>query len=386
MRRLLIVMALLTLYNTVHANGIDSLHTEQDVRKFLKEHLESSGFNVLYECVGLPPVVKVSRHEVNDDSILVTDPTTGRESLRATHDEYDRNYFCGAGGCEDCLHFPFERIHELTDSFRYRFYKVDIDGNGLTDLVVDATLLTMFVMDDGNKIEGHILSSGHSWEYKYFKGIVQLPDGGIGVRLRHDYNSCDYEGQTVAPTDVSPDMLTDTIVYRFGGFANYNPSFRPGGIVKIDYYWHRSQGLIPAAAYVCSEISKNGRCLLHCLELDTVWSAMIDSTKLNDLWSFIAYADLPSKKDSYTCLTAHGTGSTFAVYFDNGTVKKIAMFEHNPLTELGYLSKKIADVIASLHWTAMARQPNFECPCVLPPFQGTLDVQAGIIPQSCDCR
>jgi hypothetical protein len=402
-----------------YANKIDSLKTQEDVQKFLFDNLGKNGIIYLNTCSEISWTEKernfyYSQHPPSLDTVFFYGPTGVRETRVVPHypDIDSTNFEARPPG------YPFDDIVSRMDKTPWHFYKMDIDGNRRTDIVVDAGIV-IIVMDMGDHIEGHLFSNRHSysWDSYSFRNFVFLPDGTRALLLRHDYNPCKavrhsyikgdvtYITNTVASnkgntaplnidtlykissgydTDRLPtyapgpvrmtlypfsdtvDMqlynITDTIVYKFNGFTNYKPGFKPVGISKIDYdYINPGHDISSITLGVsCLEINKNGKCFLQYPGYYQYYSAMLDSISLQNILNFISYIDIKSMKDFYLCEAMFGTSGLFTVYFDDGTIKKINISSYHPPMALGYLSKSLSDISWSLNWQPSEKPQDFE--------------------------
>jgi len=397
---LLLLMCLCALHRG-YANEIDRLKTKEDVRKFLAANLGEKGF-FSGRCSQPVSCEKVKEEIENDTSYH--------------HPALE----------DGSINLPFNYVTWALDNTDWHFYKADIDGNGYTDMVIDAGMVIV-IMDMGGNIEGHVVSITANPRLYGFKDFISLPDGTSALVLRHDHNpdklmarpdqqgkiayiTDTLAGDNTNPGDIKIDTLSkimtgidtlvsrkfdrgsiimdttyasyadtvdmrlynmaDTIVYKFYGFTVYKPGFKPVGISKIVYYYEdygTVTGWVPANS--CLEINKNGKCLLRYLyhEPDTTFSAMLDSTRSRKLWRFMSGINVKPINERNSCVAIDGgEGAIFAFYFDDGTVKKMEFWNCRLPMGLGYLSKAISDISEVLNWQLSETNGDFQCPCVLP--------------------
>ena len=361
-----------------HTNGIDSLSTKEDVRKFFIVNLAQSG---------------------------VTFPNEFADISYSSHINSNDSYSCYS----EAKNYPISSITTLMDSLPWSFYKGDIDCNGYTDLVIDAGIVVV-IMDKMGGFEGHIFSSSREVDSYGFKEIISLPDGTAALALRHDHNPCrsvehlywggdvKYITDTVAgkgntklridtvykittvvdserrpiPGSDSYKMtkrmyadtvymnlynMVDTVVYVFNGFTNYKWGFKPSSILKIDYNFYRSTDVDGCSTDCWLEINKNGKCYFQ-HSRGSVLSAQLDEKKVKNLWGFMAHIDFRSKKNVYRCETDHGEGAQFIIYFDDGTVKTISTWEYRPTIDLAYLSNIFFGESKNMNWMSLQPQQH----------------------------
>lgn len=356
-------------FKNVHANPIDSLTSKNDVQKFLIANLSKSGVVFLNQCADIWQAEKIKPAKYVRDSIIdtvtIVDPETRKESKKVIKHERIQLPDCSPDTNNSPLHYPYDKLAQVMDRYPWHLHKADIDHNGFTDLVVDAGIV-IIVMDMGGKFEGHLFSDSPDLGSYSFKNFLSLQDNSTALLFRHDYNRCD------DTMDIRLFNVVDTIVYKFHGFAKYSHFFKPIGISKIDYYYHSSSTERCADRYDCIEINKNGQCFMqylggftHNLKDRAIFSGTIDTVRLHELWNLVSYVDIKSKKDIYACWIDHSSGGTFAIYFDDGSTKKITTWAYCPLMDLGYLSKKISDISRIIQWQPSKKHYGFECPCIL---------------------
>ncbi|HEY9178846.1 MAG TPA: hypothetical protein VIN07_14210 [Flavipsychrobacter sp.] len=410
MHTLLIIVFLFLNTGSVIANEIDSLKTKQDVQRFLSDKLGETGIILVRDFAEIAKDERIRMFLSEPDSVEVVDPVTHElVTVVVDRDSIDLGFFDTFRNMKNIV---YDRVtEEMMNQYPYHFYKADIDGNGKTDLVIDAGCLIV-VMDTKGKYEGYMFAQHSALGFRKF---VSLPDGPVGLVTQHDHNLCwgssiqqnDIEitdttiDSTVSPGIVKVEHLgsfgitartgpqcnkTDTIVYRYGGFAKYNSEFAPGNISKISYQYTVSGGTT-ADYTICMEINKDGRCYLRYPKLDVFQRvrydrclyAKLDSIRLGELFNYTSYINVKSKKDSYCEPINHASGGRIVVYFVDGNVKKISFWGawSTPL-DLMYLSKNISVISNSLHWQEPSKKPNdFVCP-------QELDCR-GSSPGNCEC-
>ncbi len=365
-----------------YANGIDSLTTKENVQKFLITKLSKSGVIYLNQFVGI-----------------------SRTKARTAHDFYylDRRPYPES--------YPFAKLAKRMSTYPLLFFKADIDGNGLTDLVVDAGVVIV-VMDMGVRVEGHIFSTSLVSNSYGFKNFISLPDGSTGLVFRHDHNpysatrvnslpgkityvtgstnsgtlstikkgrqllvhsGINTSWQETSATDsilITMDFsdtfdaelynLTDTLVYKYNGFSNYNSHYKPASISKVCYYFTSSAN-VGSEGQDCFQIQKNGQCFMKYLGRSGNFSAVADTKTITDLWNLISYVDVKSKKEWYLGSTDHASGGVIAFHFEDGSVKKIAAWACCPVIGLCYVTNYISKITEKLHWQVTGPHTEFEC-------------------------
>lgn len=408
-----------------YAGAIDSLTTKEQIQKFLVDKLGENGVISLSACADVTQSLRSRLYLFGFDTIMVEDPITNE--MMPTPMPRDSSSLQGVDHRRS-IYFPIENIVEIMSRRPWQFYKSDIDQNGLTDMAINIDSGgVIVVMDEGSKIEGHIPWDAPDFSSYSFKGFTSLPDGSKALLLRH--HPCTLEEQTSGLTvsyvtdtislpgtataaikidtvykiitrvdtlcvcphinkvskqevyiisdtvDMKRYRLTDTVVFKNGGFAKYNPKSKPAGITKIGYY-HFAYG----AYQDCMEVNRNGLCLLQYGGYDTVFSANLDREHLNELWDFMSYVNSdPVFQEDANGATPKDRGGMFVIQFDDGTVKEMPFGRGAPPIGLGYLSKKLSDVSDAVNWQS-SKTNSVDCPCkriAIKKWSQTID---------CDCR
>jgi len=412
---LLLCTSLCTL-NIAHANVIDSLTSKEDVKSFLNAKLGSKGIFLLNEPAILFRPEKKQIYAFSDDTVQVKDEFTGKVFTQIIpHDP--NSYQNSTDTLFRPVNYSLENVFKIIDQYPLHFYKTDIDGNGYTDLVIDAGIV-IIVMDMGDRIEGHIFSDNPKLNSYGFKNFLSLPDRTFALLLRHDYNSRksiqhsswpgavtfvtrklpnsnsaslanqidtlykvttgidsenhwvdsihDYKkiaAKYVDTVDMHLYNTIDTLVYKFHGFAKYNRYYKAEDISKIIYRYSVHDGTTSDMSN-CMEIKKNGKCLLDCMDYsgNAAFSSNLGSEQLKDLWNYISYINVRSMQDEYVFEVDHGLGVTFVIYFNDNTFKEIFVLEEPPPMELAYLSKSISDICKTLSWLYTQRKWDIKLP------------------------
>lgn len=394
-----------------NAHVIDALKTKEDVKQFLTSRFAAKGIDYpiwyyrIFQGAQFP--LEYIPNYYAPDTIVVTDPETNKDIIKTVQRELNPDYYIRKDTDIYRYKVPFDTIQNRIAEFPYAFYKADIDGNGYTDLVVDAGIV-IIVMDNGNTFDAYTFSASADYPSYSFKGFMPLPDGSNALLLRHDYNPSTSVEHAHLPTvttyiidtvrknntiridtiykiattvdsfevtmgscrgpikkvtlkyadtvDMRLYNKIDTIVYKFNAFARYRKTYKPANITKLYYnYYH----YMDANDFI--EINKSGQCFM---QYDSRYGNFIgkqDSKKLSDLWNLLSYIGIQSKYQFYNSEYAspHEADYRFIVHFDDGTVKDITSRGCGD-TELYALSKMIAEISADIKWQPVKQLSNFD--------------------------
>lgn len=377
--------------NITYASKIDSLTSLEAVQKFLVEHFNERGLLGINRCINISPAKRLGIYfPIPYDTMEVEDPVTREFILRII--PRDTSYLWRKTPKEYPLHIPLENILNAIEMRNWQFHKADIDRNGFTDMLVNIDTYGVFtIMDMGDLYEGHIIGDNYDFHSYSFKEFMQLPDGSNAILLQRNPCTLDnrsFKNKTIAyltrpgndntrmdtlykivtiadsiykcrsgefsylkiisdTVDMMRYKKTDTIVFKFNGFAKYNTQVNQMSITKIGYYFRGS----------CMEIHKNGESFLRDTNYDTTFFAQLGSSQLSELWDFATYLNIQSGEyDSQG--TLNRSAGAFVLYFSDGTEKELVFSTGIPPMGLGYLSVKLAEVGYDMDWLPIKKNNN----------------------------
>jgi hypothetical protein len=328
-----------------NGQGIDTLTTTQDVQAYLIGNLYRSSTRFFSRpCdLSLEQLVKqmYTRALSTVDTYDLIDPVNGKHVLRTV--QLDSGYVHPEifQYTEQTNKSPQDIINILAKT-PYRFYKCDIDGNGRTDLVIDAGT-TVVIMDVKDSLEYHYFSDPDFPALFASKGILKMPDGWA---LLFDYKTCETDSQA---------SKTDTVVFKYGTFIKHNCTGNHPKVISIGYQYVRNFGMIGDHTSNI-QINKDGKCYLNYGYDGTgaTFYGMADSNALSRLFALATYIDWLPKDDEYYAPVDHDEGCSFHIYFEDGTIKKIHYWGYLPTESEIYLSRLISDISYLVPWRPAA--------------------------------
>jgi hypothetical protein len=243
---------------SVHANEIDSLKTVEDVQKFLINRIDK---------------------------------------------EWDQNTVIRTDG-EDTTTFA-----------KGNFFKIDLNGDGLTDLVINGEYCVA-ITDSGN---------GHYGVFPIDRGVFYL----------HKYNLVNILYQDKMPILVlqkydkynfskTKNTVLDTIVFKFDGFIEYSPLPDSLKIKEIKFSTSPCFG----RCHVFSlSIKKNRKAIYNAIKYNDKkgkFRSTVDEATYNTLVATINYMHLLLLKDDYRVNWTDDRTITLRIKYNNGHVKEIS--------------------------------------------------------------
>lgn len=341
-------MLFLIAYNGYAANAIDSLKTKEDVQQFLTKKFGKEAFIWTRRCADLSQAEKNKLLLAEQDTIMVDDSMTGKTVVKIKPRVLSPNS-CLFDDTDEMLNFPADHFIKIINKYHWHFYKADINADKRSDMLIAAGGITLAIIDNGTKFKGHILSFRDDLKTDVLKNIIRLPDGSAGLLFKWEQSN-----------DSSDKLYdTDTIVYKFQGFAKYNNHYQPTTISKLSYRYVRSEGLV-CDNEACIVITTDGKCFLRYDRYNTIFESTVDTQILNELFNLVRYSDVKSIPDKYVVQVDHGVGGTFTVYFGDGTKKSITIWGESPPKGVDYVLKNISDISRSVRWLKSNRT-DFNC-------------------------
>lgn len=250
MRILLLTLTLLGLHIGLHANKIDHLHTKQDVERFL--------------------IRDVSR-KFKNFSIFESHP--GKDSNR------------------------------LSNSF----FKLDINGDGLTDLVVNCG--SVWVIIDKGK--------------EQYSPFTLIQNGEMLDQTLIGIDSISKIKKLVIRRRYSQETMLDTLAWQAGGFMEYNATpFEPFQFQGIKVSTTMCFGTCPVFEMT---IDPNGKALYHAIQFNDEkgrFKGTIPDKWLATMVDVLRYLPLDSLKDNYAVDWTDDQTITVEIRY-NGKVKTI---------------------------------------------------------------
>lgn len=229
---------------------------------------------------------------------------------------------------EDLYFSKSERKRRNIPKPKIRFYKIDFDKNGLTDLLVEGPHL-FAVVDKGNDLfEKLDLNVGKL--NKGFCKIDEIRNTNEEINLIVSY-----------PNDKDQINSKFYFTYKFGGFVELNLNAKHTDIDSIEYSIS-SFSCIENSTLITKDklvkISTYDKCKF--LETSTLVNESLD---INQIFELIKYMDISDLPNNFNVNWTDARTSNLTVYFNNGDIKKIVDYGSQGTHGLVLLYKLISD-------------------------------------------
>jgi hypothetical protein len=205
----------------------------------------------------------------------------------------------------------------VIDTSRYgknRFFKLDLDANGLTDLVVNGKYL-FAVTDEGNgNYSRHFIDRGAFTSRKY-NLLTILPKGSIPLLVVKGYNRYRRDGQDTAKPD--------TLLLKFGAFIEYQSAPSKLQINQVSFSTSGCYGSCPIFELT---IQPDRTATYHAIEYNKKrgkFKAVIDTAAYDRLVATLEYVHFFTLRDFYQVNWTDDQSVDLEVKLSNGQVKHI---------------------------------------------------------------
>ena len=218
------------------------------------------------------------------------------------------------GGWEEVLSEP--ATADIATYGKNKFFKLDLDANGLTDLVVNGKYL-FAVTDEGNgKYNRHFIDRG-AFTSRNYNLLAILPKESLPLLVVQGYNRYQRAGAGIAATK------PDTLLLKFGAFIEYRPTPSKLRVSQISFSTSGCFGTCPVFELT---IRADRTAAYHAIEYNKKkgeFTATIDTAAYNRLVATLAYIQLPTLKDSYRVNWTDDQTVDLEVKLGNGEIKRI---------------------------------------------------------------
>lgn len=209
------------------------------------------------------------------------------------------------------------------------FFKMDVDGNGLTDLIINYNFC-FAVLDMGN---------GHYERHPFFTGtgyfaidLLSSKDGPLLVVMAVYDNG----------KKIKPARKNDTLISKHGGLMEYNGSPEQLKVAEI----HLTYGSSMVSGGVDVSFGSD-RVMINRIDKS---NARIDSASYNRLIKTVNYLSLASLKDKYDIESPDSETLWLEVTYDNGQIKRIEDYGGYGTFGLQNLYRQFYRLIEAQHW------------------------------------
>lgn len=304
MRRIILLFILPINICLAKANAIDRLRTNRDVEAFASRVLKE--------------------HHLNEFPPLRFIPTDSVKSQNLSDSVVSR----WKGRC---------------------WQKADLNGDGRTDLLFilyhQHTFNSFIVMDDGRQgFEVHHLSKSLFWRTRELIDLTTISEQP--VILFH------YQKQQITrrPHQVIDKPQTDTLVYKFDNFVEYNPAPVPVQLLNINCSTSPCFGSCPVFELTIKSNGKATYINYNNTTNEQIFTGNIVANKLKQITDLLGYINIRQLKDNYAVNWTDDQTVNLTITFADGSSKTIKDYGMRGTFGLSRLYELLFDLRISQTW------------------------------------
>lgn len=195
-----------------------------------------------------------------------------------------------------------------------KFFKLDLDANGSTDLLVNGKYLYAVTYEGNGKYTSHFIN-GESFPHKKYTLLTIIHPNSKPLLVVRSY--------TTLRRPIEDTTKPDTLTLRSGDFIEYHPTPAKLQIRQIKFSTSGCFGSCPIFELV---VQANRTAKYHAIRYNKSagkFDTKIDTATYNRLVASIQYLHLPTLKDSYQVDWSDDQTVNLEVTFSDGQVKKI---------------------------------------------------------------
>ncbi|AEW00189.1 hypothetical protein A4D02_28355 [Niastella koreensis] len=271
----------------------------------------------------------------------------GNEIDNLKTNEDVQEFLCKVNKYLDDIFHTVNKIPDNSPFGKGKFFKLDLDQNGLTDLVVNGKYL-LAVTDNGNgKFHIHSIDKGAFTLFKYtLTDIIKINKTPLLVIKGYPGRLSNRDTTT-----------KDTLVLRPGGFAEYNPAPDKLTIEEINFETSGCYGECPIFELsIKADKSANFNAIEYNDKKGEFKTIIDDSTYLQ-LIATINYIKLPSLKNKYRVNWTDDQTVTLEIKYNNGQIKKIEDYGAIGTFGLENLYDQLFSLRGTQHWNNNGHGP-----------------------------
>ncbi|HYG14283.1 MAG TPA: DUF6438 domain-containing protein [Bacteroidia bacterium] len=243
------------------------------------------------------------------------------ELLKSIDSNKFRNY-----SIEDTLKYRDKLSKRIYDSLGLKlWYKADFDGNGYLDLLINASdgyslQKIVCVLDSGNNTFKPLLVKvilGAPWDRFVFPYVAELNNKSALIVKRYN-NNINFSHYSAHFTD----LITDTLVYEYENFIEFNANPAEENISKIDIVTSSCEGTCPIFSLGIDRHDATYNATMF--NRDTGKFRAVTNLKDFDRFaSILNYCNFKKLDSTYAVGWTDAPGAVLTVHYNDNQIKRI---------------------------------------------------------------
>lgn len=222
-----------------------------------------------------------------------------------------------------------------------KFFKIDLDNNGLTDLVINGTYFFAVTDNGDGKYESHIIDRGAFLIDKYTLVNIIYKDTTPLLLIK---------GYSEYTKRIDNKSITDTLIFKYGDFTEYNAFPDDLNIEEIHFSTTACYGTCPIFEL---SIMADQTATYNAIEYNEEtgeFKTTIDTSSYNNLIRTINYIKLTTLEDGYSANWTDDQTVTLQIKYNNGQVKTITDYGAIGTFGLEHLYEQLFELRGTQKW------------------------------------
>jgi len=247
-------------------------------------------------------------------------------------------------GNEKIDFFGTEKIDSASGLSQLKYKKIDLNNDGLTDLIVNGTYLFAVIDDGKGGFNVDFIDRGTFMLDKYVLFAIDTLEKQpkIIVERYNQYNK--------SPVNRN---VYDTLVLKFNGFVEFTNHQETFGIEKIDASTTMCFGSCPVFEL---SINADGTAIYKALNYNEKkgnFEGEVDTETLNELFGLVNYIRARSLRNDYKVNWTDDQTINITITYKDGTVKSISDYGEIGTFGLQRLYEHLFKLRTSQKWQPM---------------------------------
>lgn len=225
-------------------------------------------------------------------------------------------------------------------ALQIKFFKLDINNDGLTDLILNGENIVAVVDNGKGDYDFHLVNEDGGMTFKKFAliGVDTIKPAKIIIKAYYRVR-------------VPQPAVLDTLIVKFGGFIEYNRNIDSSKVAKISFSTTPCFGECPifdlfmqsdgTAEYIAHEYNtEKGR-----------FNGIVEAEKRNEILSLVVYINLRNLNNNYKVNWTDDQACTLTVKYKGGAIKTIYDYGKQGTFGLRQLYHLLFSLRKSQEWT-----------------------------------
>ncbi|MFN8578028.1 MAG: DUF6438 domain-containing protein [Candidatus Sericytochromatia bacterium] len=193
-----------------------------------------------------------------------------------------------------------------------KIIKIDLDGNGKLDLLLEQTEIIFAIFDEGNN------------KYKLYPISEQNFYLSKIIKISHEAKLPVIYEKIYGVNFPFQNSITKKIIFKNGSFIEFNPNPKKYKVDKIDFSVSNGLSMYNLKININSNREVNLYQVNHLSQIEKKARFVLDEKSYNEIIELLNYIDFTNLKSSYTVFSTDNSYGDLTIKYNNSKVKKIS--------------------------------------------------------------